>query len=737
MLRLSDIYRKLFRRCRKKTTPLPTRARLTLTALEDRTTPTPVVTITGSASVVEGNSTLLQVTRTETSGFLSVNFSTSGTAGYFSDYSINSSPIMFAPGVPTAYITVGSTNDGTSEPTETVIVTLASGSGYTIGSPDSATVNILDDDAQVVTVAQVNDAVEDGTDGVFRFTRTGDLSGSLTVNFSVGGTATSGTDYTSLGTSVNFSASSATADKTVVAVHDSVDDPDEMVTVTVTSGTGYSIGSPSSAEVTIIDVEDSLPVAFDGSTTTSVNDPVVVEVLDFASDLDGDELTVTAVTQGEYGSVIINQDGTVTYTPETDFFGDDSFTYTVEDTFESESTGTISVTVVAPIAPPTSVWTAENTPVTIEVLELAFDPDEDELTVTGVTQGSNGSVIVNVDGTITYTPNTSFTGDDSFTYTVEDEDENEATHTITVTVGDIDPVALDDEATTPVNTPLEITISDVAFDPAGDELTVVSVTQGTYGTVTINQDGTITYTPNTSFEGTDSFTYTVEDEDENEATGTITVTVGAEPASPVSAIVEDLSDLEDEIDNYDEDTPETILAALPDLMDAIDDYLDDVTTLISANSIDVWGANQPFKDFTETGWGIYKVIYPAYVTLLEAEAALWSFLVANKNLVDALTALIAAERAAPQPNVALLTQMVSARQVLAGVQRDTIAKWSEVIEKAFKPGYIEALKTWKAWVNQTKPPAIVAAAVVPPQFPFIGADDRKLEDIVPKPLPNP
>ncbi|HEY1190329.1 MAG TPA: Calx-beta domain-containing protein [Gemmata sp.] len=74
-----------------------------------------------------------------------------------------------------------------------------------------------------------------GTNGTFRFTRTGDTSGALTVNYTVGGTATSGTDYTALVGSVTFAADSDTADVAVTAIDDTVYDPDETVVVTVAS----------------------------------------------------------------------------------------------------------------------------------------------------------------------------------------------------------------------------------------------------------------------------------------------------------------------------------------------------------------------------------------------------------------------------------------------------------------------------------------------------------------------
>src|SRR5262249_39740733 len=151
------------------------------------------------------------------------------------------------------------------------------------------------------------------------------------------------------------------------------------------------------------------------------------------------------------GTVSISGD-TVTYTPDTDFAGDDSFTYTIEEPDGTEATGTITVTVTHPMASPFSVYTAENTAVNIDAAAAAFDPAGQTLTVVAKTNGSHGTVAIQLDGTVTYTPNTNYTGDDSFTYTIEDEDGNEATGTITVSIADPTPVALGLDTSTDVNT---------------------------------------------------------------------------------------------------------------------------------------------------------------------------------------------------------------------------------------------------------------------------------------------
>ena len=104
-----------------------------------------------------------------------------------------------------------------------------------------------------MTVAKVADAAEGGASGLFRFTRVGDLNSLLTVNYTVTGTATGGTDYYTLSGTIMFEYGEGTADLDVAAIDDNVFDPDETVVVTLGTGTDYLIGEEDEAEVVIVD----------------------------------------------------------------------------------------------------------------------------------------------------------------------------------------------------------------------------------------------------------------------------------------------------------------------------------------------------------------------------------------------------------------------------------------------------------------------------------------------------
>ncbi|MEW8028376.1 MAG: retention module-containing protein, partial [Candidatus Thiodiazotropha sp.] len=307
----------------------------------------------------------------------------------------------------------------------------------------------------------------------------------------------------------------------------------DTFTYTIDDGNGGT--ATATVTVTVGAVNDA-PVATDDTVGTNEDTPVTVDVLPNDSDPDSDPLTVTAVTQGTNGSVTIDPvSGNPVYTPNADFNGTDTFTYTIDDGNGGTDTATVTVTVGAvndaPIATDDTVGTNEDTPVTVDVLPNDSDPDGDALTVTAVTQGTNGSVSIDpVTGNPVYTPNADFNGTDTFTYTIDDGNGGTDAATVTVTVGAVNdaPIATDDAVGTNEDTPVTVDVLPNDSDPDGDTLTVTAVTQGTNGSVAIDPvSGNPIYTPNADFNGTDTFTYTIDDGNGGTDTATVTVTVGA------------------------------------------------------------------------------------------------------------------------------------------------------------------------------------------------------------------
>ena len=182
-----------------------------------------------------------------------------------------------------------------------------------------------------------------------------------------------------------------------------------------------------------------------------------------------------------------------------------------------------------PTPQPDTAETDEDTPVTIPVLDNDTDPQGQPLTIVGTPTAPNGTVTVNPDGTITYTPNPDYNGSDTITYTVRDPDGNEATSTVTVTVNPVNdaPVANPDTATTTSGVPVTIPVLLNDTDVDGDPLAILGTPTATEGTVTVNPDGTITFTPPADFAGTSTITYEITDGEGGTATSTVTVLVGA------------------------------------------------------------------------------------------------------------------------------------------------------------------------------------------------------------------
>jgi hypothetical protein len=143
------------------------------------------------------------VSRTgSTSNVLGVNYTIGGTASNGTDYSSLSGTVTIPAGSASAQITLTPIDDTNVEGNETVVLTLSTSASYTRGTPNNATVTIGDNEPALPTVtisASDTTATEPGTDaGAFTVSRTGSTSNVLGVNYTIGGTASNGTDYSSL-----------------------------------------------------------------------------------------------------------------------------------------------------------------------------------------------------------------------------------------------------------------------------------------------------------------------------------------------------------------------------------------------------------------------------------------------------------------------------------------------------------------------------------------------------------
>ncbi|MBN3537828.1 Ig-like domain-containing protein [Sphingomonas pseudosanguinis] len=217
-------------------------------------------------------------------------------------------------------------------------------------------------------------------------------------------------------------------------------------------------------------------------------------------------------------------------------------TYTVTDENKASATQTLSITVTgtndAPVAVGDTLRVSEDGATVVTAATLTAndsDADDDALTITGV--GATGTIgtVALVDGNVSYAAGSAFqylkageTATDSFTYTVSDGHGGVSTATTTVTItGENDaPKAADDTLFASPGVAATVAVLANDSDPEGDAITVQSVTNGAHGTVSINSDGTLSYTAAAGYSGNDSFTYTATDGAGLTSTATVAVVVG-------------------------------------------------------------------------------------------------------------------------------------------------------------------------------------------------------------------
>ena len=315
----------------------------------------------------------------------------------------------------------------------------------------------------------------------------------------------------------------------------------DTFTYTVSDGELTDTGT---VTVTVHAVNDA-PVAGDDTLTidedASATDIDVITGND--TDVDGDTLSVTAVGTGENGpvngtaAIKAGSITTVTYTPNADFAGIDTFTYTVSDG-ELTGTGTVTVNVTPTVSGPTGPSYAENDTGPVGTYLAGGTPD---WTLSG-TDSDNFSIddsgVLRFKEPPDYEFPTDAGKDNEYEMTVEASVggvTRKLDVTVTVTnvangsIWDNDPpVARDDEATTAEATALDISIADLLANDSVDEgspLSVSEVGAPANGTAAITGGGTtVTYTPDDNFVGTDTFTYTISDGTRTD-TGTVTVSV--------------------------------------------------------------------------------------------------------------------------------------------------------------------------------------------------------------------
>lgn len=280
--------------------------------------------------------------------------------------------------------------------------------------------------------------------------------------------------------------------------------------------------------LTVLPTNDA-PVA--NSQSLQVTEDALLPITLSGNDPDGDELAFELGSQplsGTLGGVAPS----LSYTPNENFNGTDSFTFRVNDGLLFSETATVTVTVIAvndaPGALGQQLQAIEDTPINVS-LEGA-DPDGDSITYSIQDSPVSGTLSGTLPA-LTYTPNQDFNGTDSFTFTVNDGNLDSDPATVELTVSEVNdaPIAADVSVTTDSGTSVGITLLGDDIDSA--DLTYEVIGGPENGSVS-GPDNPFTYTPNAGFSGTDTFTYQASDGELNSNEATVTITVTSSNAAP-------------------------------------------------------------------------------------------------------------------------------------------------------------------------------------------------------------
>lgn len=432
--------------------------------------------------------------------------------------------------------------------TRTIAVTAADdaptliGTGGTVGYTENATavavdpgIAASDPDSATLTGATVAiTAGFGGTQDVLAFADTASITGSYdaaTGVLTLTGAASPAAYAAALGsvTYRNASDDPATAARTV--------------TFRVSDGTTQSTAVTRGVTVTAV---NDAPVAADDAAATTEDAAVdTVDVRANDTDAEGGALTVTAFDDAA-------TDGTVTQKPGGVFGYDpgsayqqlddgeqdtDTFTYTVADPAGAQDTADVTVTVTgandAPVAAADTVVADADGDATGDVRTNDVDVDGEALTAEKVSDPSQGTVVLDANGTFTYTAGPSPSVSDSFTYRLYDGTAYSAVATVTILFNQ-PPVALNDAYTVAEDVPFSASTGVLSndTDAEGDPLTAVLQTGAAHGAVTLNADGTFLYTPEADYAGTDAFTYRANDGSSSSNVATVTLTVTGSNDAP-------------------------------------------------------------------------------------------------------------------------------------------------------------------------------------------------------------
>ncbi|MEQ1705535.1 MAG: calcium-binding protein [Rickettsiales bacterium] len=296
--------------------------------------------------------------------------------------------------------------------------------------------------------------------------------------------------------------------------------------------------------VNVAPVNDA-PVGLNKTITTNEDTPVEVLALVGATDIENNTMTIYSAGGAAHGSTSISG-GKLFYTPSKNYFGTDSFTYTISDGNGGFDTKTVNATIIsvndAPVATNDVITISEDSTALITILSNDSDVEDGFFPAANIkitTQPTNGTVAIQSDGKVLYTPKADFYGQDSFKYTVTDSQglvSNIATATINVTlINDSPKFKTGSTITFTEDTPATFDVNSYFYDPDGNAFTINSVSSPN---ASISFAGNmITYTPKPNYNGIDKFTITLKDS--FGATSTLIVDATVTPVNDIPVATND------------------------------------------------------------------------------------------------------------------------------------------------------------------------------------------------------
>ncbi|MGY6451332.1 tandem-95 repeat protein [Vibrio parahaemolyticus] len=304
----------------------------------------------------------------------------------------------------------------------------------------------------------------------------------------------------------------------------------------------------------IVNRVNDAPVAKDDIATTQEDTAVTIDVLPNDSDVDGDKLSIQSASVPEAQGKVEIVDGKLVFTPAENFHGDAEITYTLTDGALTDQ-ATVNVTVNAVNDTPVvesnladQTLAEDFTPYTIDLNTAFSDVDNVDGELTFSVSG-NSNVLVSIEnGIATISPTADWNGSETLTLTATDPSGESVSQTVDFTVAPV--VDIKADSTNVVeDTPTIINVlGNDTFEGDGKVVSLDTNNGPANGTVSVNPDGSVTYTPNDNYQGTDSFTYIVTSGGVSEST---TVSVDVTP-------VNDAPVAKDDTAITDEDTPVTI-----------------------------------------------------------------------------------------------------------------------------------------------------------------------------------